>query len=66
MNDKPLLWTKYGNLPIEELVYESGWEEDGTYIKFKERWTKDGEEVKSNAHVYIKKGIEAQAIQEQM
>ena len=66
VNGKPMLWTSKGHLPYEDLVYESGWEEDETYIKFKERWTHNGEEVKSNAHVYIKKGIAALAEQERM
>ncbi len=66
INGKPMLWTKNGHIPYEELVYESGWEEGASHVKFWERWTKDGEEVKSNAHVYIKRGIETQAVQQEM
>ena len=68
INGKPMLWCgDRGHLPYEELVYESGWEEGDSHIKFWERWmTKAGVEVKSNAHVYIKCGIESQAVQEEM
>ncbi len=66
INGKPVLWTSKGHIPYEELVYESGWEEGEQHVKFWERWTKDGEEVKSNAHVYIKRGIGAQAVQQEM
>lgn len=66
INGKPMLWTSMGHLPYEDLVYESGWEEGDAHVKFWERWTHQGVEVKSNAHVYIKRGIESTAVQEKM
>jgi len=67
INGKPMLWCgELGHMAYDDLVYESGWEEGDSHIKFWERWTKNGVEVKSNAHVYIKRGIESQAVQEKM
>ena len=63
MNEKPLIWTSKGNLPLEELTYQTAWEVEPLYIKFVERYLDaQGEVVKESAHVYDKRGLSAQAV----
>ena len=55
---EPLIWTKYGNLPLASLRYENAWDNQEDYVKFSERYyNADGEIVKEGAHVYLKKGV---------
>lgn len=60
MNEKPMIWTAKGNLPIEDLTYQTAWDVQDTYIKFVERYLDaSGEVVKESAHVYDKVGFSA-------
>lgn len=60
MTDKPLIWTTKGNVPIEDLTYQTAWDVTDAYIKFVERYLDaSGEVVKESAHVYDKVGISA-------
>ena len=58
-NEEPLIWTSKGNLPIASLKYAHSWEDQPDKIIFVEEYTLDGEIVKRNAHVFIKKGLES-------
>ena len=63
MTDKPLIWTTKGNVPIEDLTYQTAWDVSDAYIKFVERYLDaSGEVVKESAHVYDKVGISANAL----
>ncbi len=63
MTDKPLIWTTKGNVPIEDLTYQTAWDVTDAYIKFVERYLDaSGEVVKESAHVYDKVGISANAL----
>ncbi len=63
MTEKPLIWTAKGNLPIEELTYQTAWDVQENYIKFVERYLDaSGEVVKESAHVYDKLGLSAKAM----
>jgi len=53
----PLIWTIKGNLPVNELRYETGWEDAEDYLKFMENYYLGDELVKSSAHVYVKKAL---------
>lgn len=63
MSEKPLIWTAKGNLPVEDLTYQTAWDITDAYIKFVERYLDaSGEVVKESAHVYDKKGLSAEAM----
>ena len=51
--EKPLIWTSKGNLPVEDLQYSAHWEVTNEYIKFSEKWKLGDEVVKENAHVCV-------------
>lgn len=59
MNDeKPLIWTSKGNVPIEDLVYTYHWLESAEGTTFIEEYHLNGELVKSNSNSFLKKGID--------
>jgi hypothetical protein len=61
--ERPLIWTTKGNLPVDELQHEAEWDVQEGYIKFSERYrTADGEVVKESAHVYSKFGVTGEAV----
>lgn len=62
---EPLVYTTKGNLSISTLEYFHAWEDEPGYIKFIQGYKLDGEVVKQEAHVYLKKGIEMEAALEQ-
>jgi hypothetical protein len=54
----PLVWTKYGNLPENELKLEVFWFIDSSVIKVVRRHTNaEGEIVKEGADVFLLKGL---------
>lgn len=57
MNDKPLIWTIYGNMPVESLQYRTEWENADTYIKLTETYLFNDEVVRQSAHVFDKLGV---------
>ena len=63
MNERPLVWTTRGNLPIEDLKYESFWEIGDGFVKFSELYRDaEGAIVKESAHVYSKFGVTGEAV----
>lgn len=56
-DDTPLIWTTKGNLPIAALVYHHSWTETPDEISFVEEYKLDGEVVKRNVHIFLKKGL---------
>ena len=62
-DERPLIWTTKGNLPVDELTHEAAWDVQQDYIKFSERYrTADGEVVKESAHVYSRFGVTGEAV----
>lgn len=57
----PLIWTTKGNLPVASLQYHHSWTETSDEISFVEEYSLDGEVVKRNVHVYLKKGLTVQS-----
>lgn len=64
-NTEPLVYTTKGNLPISTLEYFHAWEDKEGYAKFIQGYKLEGEVVKQEAHVYLKKGIGIEAALEQ-
>ena len=64
-NAEPLVYTTKGNLPISTLEYFHSWEDSETYIKFIQGYKLEGEVVKQEAHIYLKKGIGIESALEQ-
>ena len=66
--DKPLIYTKNGNVPIDSLRYEHEWIDGPEVLVFHERWfdIETGELMKNNMHGYVKKGLVIGAEQAQM
>lgn len=63
-SDEPLIYTALGNLPEGALQYTHSWDVTVDAIVFREQWTLDGVEVKSNAHAYAINSLTAGAIGE--
>lgn len=59
--DTPLIWTTKGNLPVGSLEYCPTWTEAPDEISFVEEYRLEGEVVKRNVHVYLKKGVFSQS-----
>jgi len=58
MQNEPLIWTLYGNLPVNSLKYEHKWEDTPEEVTFSEFWfTQEGELVKNNCHKLAKKQL---------
>jgi len=55
--DIPLIWTTKGNIPVDSLVVTTSFEDFGNTAVFVEIHTLDGEEVKRNTHLIVKKGL---------
>ena len=53
-NDEPLIHTTLGNVPVSSLEHYVLWDNTDTYVKFTERYIKDGVTVKESAHVLAK------------
>jgi len=53
---EPIVYTIKGNLPISQLEYFFWWEDEENYMKFVQGYKLNGEVVKQEAHVYMKKG----------
>ena len=64
--DTPLIYTSFGNLPIDTLEYSYTWEDTPEYIKFSETYKLAGEVVKQSAHVYVKVGVSAGILQSEL
>lgn len=62
---EPLVYTTKGNLPISVLEYFHCWEDTDDYTKFIQGYKLDGEIVKQEAHVRMKKGMGLEAALEQ-
>ncbi len=62
--ETPLIWTSKGNLPIEDLRYETLWNNQDQYISFTENYYLDDELIKSSTHVYSKNPLELNLSQE--
>lgn len=62
---EPLVYTTKGNLPISELEYFHFWKDTEDYTKFIQGYKLNGEVVKQEAHVRMKKGMALEATQEQ-
>ncbi len=60
---EPLVYTIKGNLPISELEYFHGWEDTDDFTKFIQGYKLNGEVVKQEAHVRMKKGFDLGAEQ---
>lgn len=58
---EPLVYTTKGNLPISELEYFHAWEDNEDMTKFIQGYKLDGEVVKQEAHIRIKKGQSLEA-----
>lgn len=63
MDEKPLIWTTLGNVPVEDLEYETTWEETENYVKFTETYRCKGEIVKQSAHVMVRQGFDFSGLQ---
>ena len=59
IQEKPLIYTSKGNLPIDDLRYEHFWHDTDDFMKFTENYYLDDELVKSSCHVYMKKGMDS-------
>jgi hypothetical protein len=58
MNERPLIYTTLGNVPIDELEYQYFWIENENEIAFIEEYRKDGEIVKRSVNMKLKKSQE--------
>lgn len=56
VSEAPLIYTTKGNLPVDQLEYQTGWIDTPEYTQFMERYLLDGEVVKESSHVYHRKG----------
>lgn len=63
-DEVPLIYTSRGNLPVDALEYKTQWVNTDDYIKFVETYSLNGEVVKESAHVYAKRGISTEALQQ--
>jgi hypothetical protein len=58
MQNEPLIWTLYGNLPVNSLRYVHEWDENENEVTFSESWfTQEGELVKNNCHKLAKRQL---------
>ncbi len=59
MTEKPLIYTKNGNVPMDSVRYEHEWVDGESVLMLHERWydIETGELVKNNMHGYAKKGF---------
>lgn len=60
-SDEPLIYTTKGNLPVKDLEYVTGWEDNEQCLIFHEVYKLNGEVVKQGAHVYMKQGLSLEA-----
>jgi len=68
-NPVPMIWTTKGNLPISELEYRSGWQDqtgkpavlrdNPTAVVFWEEHWHQGQMVRRSAHVIMRDGVDA-------
>lgn len=58
-DERPLIWTSKGNLPIEDLDYEAKWRVEDDAITFAEIYKLNGEVVKESAHVLTRQQLHA-------
>lgn len=56
---EPLVFTSRGNLPVASLAYSVRWEENDQGIEFHEEYRLDGELVRNNVHIRLKKGLDS-------
>jgi hypothetical protein len=63
MTMEPLIYTTKGNVPESTLNYAHEWIDTPDVMKFIERYTDkaSGEIVKESCHVYLKRGMLAEA-----
>ena len=61
LTEVPLIWTIRGNLPISSLQYRHQWTDNADETSLVEEYLLDGEVVKRNVHIMLKKGILSQA-----
>lgn len=68
-NPVPMIWTNKGNLPLAELEYRSGWQDETgaaavlrndpkAVVFWEEHWFR-GEMVRRSAHVIMRDGVDA-------
>lgn len=50
----PLIWTKYGNLPVSRLRYVPRWTETETCVQLVEEYFLGDELVRNNVHNYMR------------
>lgn len=64
MTQQPLVFTSKGNVPADTLDYHKEWLVTPDVIKFREFYTDKatGEVVKDSVHVYLPKGVCADAV----
>lgn len=63
--EKPMIYTKNGNVPEDSLRYEHEWINGREVLEFHERWfsLETGELVKNNMHGYVKTGVSIAGVQ---
>ena len=54
----PLVYTKYGNLPIEELRYEERWTDNADMTMLERIYWKDDELVSNSVHIFGRKKLD--------
>jgi len=62
INEKPLIWTTKGNVPLDSLEYYIGWEITDKSITFREeyRFKDTGEVAKQNSHIKLFEGSDVE------
>lgn len=63
-NDRPMIYTTKGNMPLDMLTYSTRWQVTAEHVQFIETYTLHDEIVKENAHVLMLSGVAAEAQQQ--
>lgn len=63
MEDIPLVYTIYGNLPVSELTYRHHWIDNDNETTFVEEYLRGDEVVRRSVHTRLKQGAESTAVQ---
>lgn len=62
MTEKPLIYTKNGNVPADSLRMAPQWEDTPTYTKLTVNYFDGDELVRNDVHVYDKRGVSTEAV----
>ncbi len=62
----PLIYTSMGNMPVDELEYNTYWEDTSGYTKLTEVYKFDGKIVRESVHVLAKQNLDLGIIQEKI